>query len=123
MVTKQIKVEQGYERVFEVLQKALDQTQSGKGKERHSRGTTPFERQPIVEIAHMVGPAGPAFQVIKKTQESMRLPPDRAIAELLGAIIYAAATIIAIEDKVAEMAPFEVPKEAFKALGMGFPEA
>ena len=74
------------------------QAQSGKGKERHAQDK-PFIRQPILEIGRMVGPASAAGQVIKKTQEAMRLPKDRAIAELLGAINYAAATILLIQEK------------------------
>lgn len=89
----------GYESLATVLVKALEQAQSGKGKARHQLGTTPFHRQPIVEIGRMVGPGGPAQQVMKKTQEAMRLPPEQAIAELLGAINYAAATILVIEEQ------------------------
>ena len=92
-------VRPGYECLAQVLQRALDQAQSGKGKERHQQGGTPFERQPIIEIGRMVGPGGPAQQVMKKTQEALRLPTDRAIAELLGAINYAAATIIVLEER------------------------
>lgn len=90
-------VRQGYERLADILQAALNQAQQGKGSERHQQGGTPFHHQPIVEIGIMVGPGGPAQQVMKKTQEAMRLPHERAIAELLGAINYAAATIIVME--------------------------
>lgn len=89
----------GYEILAAILQEALDQAACGKGKERHAQAGRALDRQPICEIARMVGPAGPAFQAIKKVQEAMRLPPDRAVPELLGAIVYAAATIIAIRDK------------------------
>ena len=88
----------GYEPLFHILQKALFQAQSGKGKERHAQDK-PFIRQPILEIGRMVGHGSTAGQVIKKTQEAMRLPKDRAIAELLGAINYAAATILLIQEK------------------------
>lgn len=94
-----MKVEPGYEPLQKVLDSALEQAQSGKGKERHQQGSTPFVYQPICEIGRMVGASGPAFQAIKKTQEAMRLPPDRAIRELLGAINYLAATVILIEEQ------------------------
>lgn len=97
-------VQPGYERLAEVLQAALDQAQAGKGRDRHAQNDLPFHRQPIVEIGRMVGPAGPAQQVMKKTQEAMRLPSERAIQELLGAINYAAATIILLEDKQSHQA-------------------
>lgn len=99
-----MKVTPGYETLAAVLQEALDQAQAGKGRERHQQGATPFDRQPIVELARMVGPGGPAQQVMKKTQEAMRLPPERAVVELLGAINYAAATIMVIREKAARSA-------------------
>ena len=37
------------------------------------------------------------YQAIKKTVESKRLPKDRAVAELLGAINYLAGAVIALE--------------------------
>lgn len=92
-------VRPGYERLADILQAALNQAQQGKGSERHQQGTTPFHEQPIVSIARMVGPGGPAQQVMKKTQEALRMTPERGIAELLGAINYAAATIIVIEEQ------------------------
>lgn len=95
----EVVVEEGYEKLFAKLVDALVQAQYGKGKERHAQGSTPFDRQPICEIGRMVGVGGPAGQVIKKTQEATRLPKDRAIRELLGAINYAAACVILLEEK------------------------
>lgn len=89
---------EGYEALAAILQEAIDQAANGKGKERHQQNDRPFLRQPICEIPRMVGPAGSAYQVMKKTQEAMRLPPERAVVELLGAINYAAATIIVIRE-------------------------
>lgn len=93
-----LKVPKGYEDLAAILQEALDQAAKGKGKERHQQADRPFDRQPICELPRMVGPAGTAYQVMKKTQEALRLPPDRAVAELLGAINYAAATIKIIRE-------------------------
>jgi len=87
----------GYEDLASILLEALAQASVGKGKERHAQNR-PFDRQPICELPRMVGPAGTAYQVMKKTQEALRLPPDRAVAELLGAINYAAATIKIIRE-------------------------
>ena len=84
----------GYEPLATVLQAALDQSQSGKGHERHQRGDTPFLRQPICEIGRMVGIGYNVGQAMKKGQEAMRLPRDRAQAELLGGIVYLAAAYL-----------------------------
>lgn len=95
----QIEVEKGYTSLAGVLVDALNQAQYGKGKERHQQGDTPFESQPILEIGRMVGVGSPMGQVIKKTQEASRLPKERAIAELLGAINYAAAAILLLKEQ------------------------
>jgi len=60
---------------------------------------TPFDRQPICEIARMVGPGYCLGQAMKKAQESARLPRDRAEAELLGAINYLAAAVIVLRER------------------------
>jgi len=66
-------------------------------KERHANGK-PFTHQPMQRISDMLGtPDGLRYQVMKKTQESARLPHDRAVAELLGAIVYAAGAILNME--------------------------
>lgn len=91
----------GYEALAATLQEALDQAQFGKGKERHANGQ-PFERQPIMEIGRMVGLGYPTGQAQKKIQEAVgmfnRDEPDRAVAELLGAINYLAAAILLIRE-------------------------
>jgi len=96
-----MKVEPGYERLAVVLQMALDQSQRGKGKERHANAK-PFDEQPLLLISRMVGPGGPAYQVCKKSQEAVgmvtRGQHDAAKAEMLGAIIYAAATFMLIDE-------------------------
>lgn len=84
-----------------VLNDAFNQAANGKGKERHGNGK-PFEHQPLFEISRMVGIGGPAYQVMKKTQEAVTMfvrgQHDAAIRELHGAIVYAAATIMLIEE-------------------------
>ena len=97
-----VQVEPGYEPLAEELIKALNQSQLGKGVKRHANAR-PFLKQPIMEMGRMCGPGGPAQQVMKKTQEALgmanRGQHDRAIAELHGAIVYAAACAILINEK------------------------
>jgi uncharacterized coiled-coil protein SlyX len=92
----------GYEPLAGVLREALDQAQAGKGKERHANGKH-FLEQPIMAIGRMVGVGYQTGQSMKKQQEAVgmlaRGEPDRAIAELLGAINYAAAAILAIQEQ------------------------
>ena len=81
----------GYEALAAALDAALVQAAAGKGAERHADGQ-PFERQPL--CAELLAQGHPGFaigQARKKLLESLRLPPERAAAELLGAIVYAAA--------------------------------
>ncbi len=72
----------------------------GKGEERHARGRA-WEDQPIVRIPGVLGPvAGQGYligQSIKKMEESLGLPPERARAELLGAAVYALAAAEEVE--------------------------
>lgn len=89
----------GYEALLEVLLDALDQAQYGKGKERHATDDVPFHRQPICAIGRMVGPGYNLGQAMKKCQEAMRMPTDRAKAELYGAINYIAAAILLLEER------------------------
>lgn len=86
----------GYDSLRHVLALALEQASVGKGKERHANGKA-FDRQPIMEIGRMVGSGYPLGQAMKKAQESTRLPPDRAKAELLGAINYLAAAYLLLD--------------------------
>ena len=94
----------GYYDLERVLTLAYDQSARGKGKERHAK-SRPFESQPIRTIPEMLGAreglGGLAYQVIKKVQESVgmtnRHRTTAAKAELLGAIVYAAAAYLHIE--------------------------
>lgn len=88
----------GYEQLAAVLDEALVQAQTGKGRDRHSSGE-PFHDQQIVQLGEWMG-ASTAFaigQACKKSLESTRLDPDRARAELLGAINYLAAAVLVID--------------------------
>ena len=83
-----------YRKLSDVLQQAFEHASNGKGKERHASEEA-FEDQPIMWIekhfkSFQLG------QAVKKMHESQRLPNDRAVAELLGAINYIAAKIITL---------------------------
>lgn len=92
-----IRVPLGYEELASVLQEAIEQASSGKGKERHAVGEEAFQEQLICHLSKQVGVAGPVFQVVKKAVESCRLPYPRSKAELLGAIVYAAAAVMELD--------------------------
>lgn len=86
-----------YGSLAKVLERALAQAESGKGKERHGTAD-PFEQQSICRIGHTLGSNHFELgQAIKKAEESVRLPRDRAVAELLGAINYLAAAVLVLE--------------------------
>ena len=88
-----MKISTKYKELADVLFMALDQAQNGKGKERHSDGEA-FSDQIICRLTRSEGSGYPRGQAIKKIDEAKRLPKDRAIDELLGAINYLAADII-----------------------------
>lgn len=87
------------------LRRALDaayaQSAEGKGKARHGNGLD-FDQQPIMKIGRMVGAGYPVGQAMKKGQEAIgmarRGEHDAAKAELLGAIVYAAAAYLLIDE-------------------------
>jgi hypothetical protein len=90
-----------YARLREILDASQAQASQGKGKERHAVAGENFENQQICEITRRLSghpAAGALFQSVKKIYESGRLPKERAIAELYGAINYIAAAIIVMED-------------------------
>jgi hypothetical protein len=90
----------GYGTLADVLDRALEQAQGGKGKERHAGKGEAFEDQQIVQLGEWMDSGAFAIgQACKKALESTRLPPECAIAELLGAINYLAAEVIRIERK------------------------
>ena len=86
-------------------QMALDQAQNGKGVKQHgknfndgSTAPTPFTEQALFTIAEMVGEGFCLGQAIKKISEAMvkfdRGEKDACVNELLGAMVYAASTLI-----------------------------
>jgi hypothetical protein len=89
----------GYESLAEVLQRAYNQAAVGKGVERHSAAGEPFHEQVMQIGAAKFGVGSLLFQAFKKSEESQRLPHDRAVNELLGAINYLAGAVIALEIK------------------------
>lgn len=91
-------VDPDYRALWDVLMDAYDQAREGKGKERHAAKGQAFQDQQIVQISEWLGSNhGDIFQAVKKSIESVRLPKERARAELLGAINYLAAAVIVLE--------------------------
>ncbi len=88
-----------YVKLKDVYEQAVLQASGGKGKERHANEGEPFEKQKICEIRRRVGSGYTLGQAIKKSIESKRLPRDRAVAELLGAMNYLAAEVICLGEK------------------------
>lgn len=89
-------IQPGYESLAGVLQRALDQAQTGKGAERHAN-ELPFHRQPMQTLAAAHGVGFLTGQACKKAEESHGLPHGRNVAELLGSINYLAGAIIFLE--------------------------
>jgi len=87
----------GYEQLADVLERAYQQAAVGKGAQRHVNAGEPFHEQVMQIGAKRFGVGCLLFQAFKKSEESQRLPVDRAVAELLGAINYLAGAVIAIE--------------------------
>ena len=89
-----------YSELKRVLEMAYNQAAEGKGKERHANGEK-FEDQPIMTIAKGHGLGYQTGQAAKKLQEAHTLLKLRgkhaAIQEILGAINYAAAAVLLIE--------------------------
>ena len=93
-IEKPKRVINGYQPLANVLQDALDQAQEGKGNQRHANGK-PFLEQPIITDGRACGLAGPAFQARKKILEALKCQDEeRAVQDLLGAIVYTAAMVI-----------------------------
>lgn len=89
----------GYETLANVLQMAYNQAAVGKGVERHAAVGEPFDKQVMQIGATKFGVGALLFQAFKKSEESQRLEHDRAVNELLGAIVYLAGAVIALEKK------------------------
>lgn len=89
--------DKAYAKLDEMLNRAYDQAAIGKGSERHGGDGVPFHEQPMFSIMDLVGAGFATGQAMKKAQEAMRLSPDRAVHELLGAINFLAGAAIYIE--------------------------
>ena len=92
-----------YQVLAAVLKDALDQAQSGKGKERHAKGRERFEDQQIMEIPRRQGNiSGLGFQVHKKAYEAegmfARGEYAAAMRELYGVINYAGAMVALVDE-------------------------
>lgn len=91
----------GYEALARVLDLAYAQAAYGKGKVRHANDK-PFDQQPILNIGRKVGAGFTLGQALKKLEEAAgmidRAEHGPAMSELLGAIVYAAATYV-LEDE------------------------
>ena len=85
-----------YHHLSTVLDEALAQASEGKGRERHAQDL-PFHEQPMQQLIDLYGMGFALGQAGKKMQESQRLPYDAARNELLGAIVYIAGAIVAMD--------------------------
>lgn len=89
----------GYSALADVLTRAMYQASAGKGAQRHAQGQA-FEQQPMQQLIKLYGVGFALGQAAKKAQEAQRLPTvERQVAELLGAIVYIAGAVIALEGK------------------------
>lgn len=93
-------VPKGFVELFLVYSDAIKQAAFGKGNERHGDGK-PFSEQDICREARTdVGLGFNLGQARKKIKESIRLAPDDAINELLGAMNYLAGAIIVLQERL-----------------------
>lgn len=86
---------EGYESLALVMQQAFIQAAHGKGKERHAKPGEPFDQQMMQDMAKRFGVGALLSQAFKKSEESQRLPLERGVNELLGAMVYLAGAVIA----------------------------
>lgn len=112
-----IDIPEEYESLGSVLAEAVAQAAGGKGAERHAESGEKFSDQLIMSIPKRLGPGGECFclgQAVKKICESRRLPPDRARAELLGAIVYTAAAVPLLRNAESVSAPEDADMPRFR---------
>lgn len=99
-MSNRVEPKTGYGDLAMVLDDALEQAQTGKGKQRHTDSIQPFDEQITCSITRREGHAFARGQAIKKIDEAKRLPKRAAEAELLGAINYLAASIIVLREEM-----------------------
>lgn len=107
-----IDIPEGYEALGLALGQAVAQAACGKGADRHAESGEKFSDQLIMSIPKRLGLGGECFclgQSLKKICESRRLPPERARAEILGAVNYLAAAWCLLGGRESVFAP-ESPK-------------
>lgn len=104
-----VDVAPGYLELLDVLTKALDQAQFGKGRQRHANNK-PFLNQKIMRLRQEVGSGYTIGQACKKAIESQNLDKDAAIHDLLGAIVYLGAEVLCLQQEMEEIAPEPRPK-------------
>lgn len=92
----------GYDSLHRVLLAAYDQASTGKGRERHANDLA-FDDQPMQKLIDLYGVGFAHGQAAKKMQEAQgmlaRGEIDRAIHEMLGAIVYSAGAIIHVQNQ------------------------
>lgn len=102
---------EGYELLANILTDAFEQASTGKGKERHGRGL-PWHEQAIITLGRQYGPNGTGFQAAKKIGEAMGMIErgdfEAAEREILGTIVYAAATVALVREKATQIATVTV---------------
>ena len=82
-----------YSHLADILNEAFRFASEGKGHERHGTAGQPWTDQRHVHIGKEFGTGFALGQAAKKMGESQRMPADRAVRELLGAITYIASAI------------------------------
>lgn len=100
----------GFEPLASVLRRAYDQAAMGKGVQRHGQGQ-PFVEQPMQQLVALHGCGFAIGQASKKASEAQRMltltgAVEPAVHELLGAIVYLAGTVVALELDAKRAQPF-----------------
>lgn len=87
-----LEVREGYHALAKILDLALDQAQSGKGRKRHGQQAE-WTAQKICQIPLMQGHVGGlVYQIVKKATECEQMDDSEAqFREALGVVVYAAA--------------------------------
>lgn len=95
----------GYESLRGVLIEAFARAAATKGVKRHAREGEVFEQQSLFTITRAVGLGFPLGQAMKKIGEHTETS-EQKVTELLDAIVYLSAAVIAIREK-GEVGPNE----------------
>lgn len=96
----------GFDDLALTLSEAFDQAAHGKGAARHGLGQ-PFAAQPMQQLIRLNGLGFATGQASKKASEALRMlasgntSAEAAVNELLGAIVYLAAAVVAVRADVA----------------------